>query len=136
MKLDNILLEFDPVGDVSKEVDGRMKKVLGSHRDLRSLESSLKGALTLNPTGMNSNATAVAVAHKVILDVLWDSMKDEKSAGGTVGDAFENAAIILSGTNADFLRSLNFHARQANKIIESEIQDAIKLLEQASTKSQ
>ena len=133
MKLkDSLLLEFDPVALVQKDVGRQMSRALGPHKNLRQMESALKGAMTLSPLGLTSNSLAVALAHKEILQALWDSMQTEE----TVADAFENAAIMLSGTSTDFKKAMNpNHIKQGDRIMDKEFKDAIKLLNAAADKN-
>ena len=129
MKLNNVLLEADPVGDVKKDIGRQMKRVLGPHKDLKQMERALKGALTLNPAGTFNNAVAVAVAHKIILDVLFQAMKDQQGVDGSVERAFEEAAVILENGSWDFQRNLNpSTVKQANRIIEKEVSDVAREL--------
>jgi len=117
-----MLTEADPVGEVRKDLSRSMKKVFGPHKDLKQMERALKGAITLDPAGLFNNAVAVAVSHKIILDVLFKAMQDQKGVDGSVERAFEEAAVILENGSWDFKRNLSPSAvKQANKIVEKEI---------------
>ena len=132
MKLNEIMLtEGDPVGEIRKDLDRRMKEVFKPHKDLKQLERALKSAITLGSTtkGAVNNALAIAEANKKILDVLWDEMQFEKGNNGTVEEAFEGALSSLEKLKPGFQQAQGpTDLKKRTPIVMKEISDAAKLI--------
>lgn len=131
-----MLAEGDCVGEIKKDLQSPRKGILfNKHDNLRSLEKAVKAGLTLSTlsSGGASNALAIAVANKIFLDILWQTLHDEMRADGTVANAFEEAAIQLENGSWDFKNELwSGNVNQANKIIKSELAELTRTLNQLS----